>query len=116
MRNEKEVKALGNWIKVQQDVAIVDTDEAYPLYLKELAKLKNNLLNGTANQFSVEVARRCITLDIRRLTGPGLKVRLIGSKYGLAGLPKGPDSPEAGASGFRKFYRELVVARGEVLL
>ena len=81
---------------------MIDPDQAYPAYL---ALLGIDL--DDADQFWVEVARRCFTTDLKALLGTPLHLRIKDSRHWvLATLPVGGGAA-LGASSFRAFYGRI---------
>lgn len=85
----------------------INASKMYPHYLREL--------NLSLDRFSIEVARRCMTEDLYRLTGPGLHIIITNpGRYLLEHLPERPgmtDSAARGSSEFRQFFNQLVALR-----
>ncbi|HYN37892.1 MAG TPA: hypothetical protein VES39_01430 [Rhodospirillales bacterium] len=94
---------LPRWARRGDDGVIeVDPDQAYPVYL---ALLGIDL--DDADQFWAEVARRCLTADLKTLLGTPLAIRIRPSNHWvLAGLPVGGGAA-LGAATFRTFYARI---------
>ena len=92
-------KALPFWAKWRKDGAVVvDGDKAYPHYLEKL--------HMEPSQFSLEVARRCFTEDLKvKLETPMHIVIVPNPKWRLENYLEGqPGGADAGAAGFRTYY------------
>ena len=95
---------LPRWARRGADDMIeVDPDLAYPIYL---ALLGINL--DDVDRFWVEVARRCLTTDLKALLGTPLCVRILAGsgRYALAAVPPGGGAA-LGAATFRTFYARI---------
>jgi hypothetical protein len=93
---------LPRWAKRGDDGMIeVDPDLAYPLYLRLLGV-------QTLDQFWLEVARRCLTADLKALLGTPLAIRILegSGRYALAAVAAG-GGPALGAATFRTFYARI---------
>ena len=91
------------WAGRRKDGAIlVDSDKAYPLYLEKL--------HMEASQFSLEVARRCFTQDLKLWLGSQLHIVIVPglhNRWRLDKYPEGqPGGADAGAAGFRTYYNQ----------
>lgn len=96
--------ALPQWARWAEDgeTVLVDPDQAYPIYLALLG-----IELDDADQFWVEVARRCLTADLKTLLGAPLHLRITDSRrWVLASLPAGGGAA-LGASSFRTFYARI---------
>ncbi len=96
--------ALPQWARWGDDgeTVLVDPDQAYPIYLALLG-----IELDDADQFWVEVARRCLTADLKTLLGAPLHLRITDSRrWVLASLPAGGGAA-LGASSFRTFYARI---------
>lgn len=58
----------------EREVIECDPHACYPAYLDELHALDNTI---TATVYGAELARRCATLDLKALCGPGINVRWV---------------------------------------
>lgn len=96
-------ETLPRWARRDPDGAVsVDPDEAYPVYF---ALLGIDL--DDADQFWTEVARRCLTADLKTLLGAPLHLRIRDSgHWALASLPAGGGAA-LGAASFRTFYGRI---------
>ena len=94
---------LPRWARIDPDGAVsVDPDEAYPVYF---ALLGIDL--DDADQFWTEVARRCMTADLKDLLGAPLHLRIRAATIGrLARLPIGGGAA-LGAASFRTFHGRI---------
>jgi hypothetical protein len=93
---------LPRWAKRDADDMIeVDPDLAYPVYLALLGV-------QALDQFWLEVARRCLTTDLKALLGTPLCVRILAGsgRYALAAVPPGGGAA-FGAATFRTFYARI---------
>lgn len=101
MRPDRKQISLPNWAAWGEDGFVeVDPDVVYPIYLEAL-KVKK------PDRYWLEVARRCFTEDLRRVHGPGLKLRILRRPdWRLDKFPKGAGA-EAGSAEFRRHYRKL---------
>lgn len=61
----------------QREVIECDPHACYPAYLDELHALDNTI---TATVYGAELARRCATLDLKALCGPGINVRWVSKR------------------------------------
>ena len=81
------VENLPDWAKFNkaENMIEVDPDVVYPLYLEKLGWDK-----GILTQNRLECARRCFTEDLLKITGKGLRLRIIRDvKYRLSNFPAG---------------------------
>ena len=94
---------LPRWATRADDGFIeVDPDQAYPVYL---ALLGIDL--DDADQFWAEVARRCMTADLKARCGTPLYLRIKDSRHWLlSALPMGGGAA-LGAATFRTFYARI---------
>jgi hypothetical protein len=95
---------LPRWARRSADGLVeVDPDVAYPVYL---ALLGIDL--DEVDQFWLEVARRCLTTDLKARLGTPLAIRILegSGRYALASLPPGGDAA-LGAATFRTFYARI---------
>ncbi len=94
------VRGLPDWVrKVGKDSYEWDPAVVYPLYLKRLGM--------ETTQYSLEVARRCATQDLRLAHGGPFRQRILRRPHwALANHPPGLGA-EAGAAGFRVYWEAL---------
>lgn len=94
---------LPRWARHADDGFIeVDPDQAYPIYLALLGIDLDDI-----DRFWVEVARRCMTADLKALLGTPLYLRIKDSRHwALATLPIGGGAA-LGAASFRTFYARI---------
>ena len=94
---------LPRWARQAEDGVIeIDPDVAYPVYLALLSIDLDEL-----SQFWLEVARRCLTADLKTLLGTPLYLRFRPSEHWvLARLPAGGGAA-LGAGSFRAFYGRI---------
>jgi hypothetical protein len=101
---------LPNWAAWEGDTTIVvDLDGAYPHYLEALAPQ----LGETITQYALEVARRCLTVDLKAIVKAAdparekaLNLRLIGKQWKLKNFPPG-DGELRGGSEFKRYHDNL---------
>ncbi len=104
---EEQISSLPDFATVEAGRVVVDIDKAYPPILK--------VLGLDVDQYGVEVARRCVTLGLVEIVGPGLRLKLVSSdsKKPLAirnlkeNASYGPDSMNAGARDGVVFFEKL---------
>jgi hypothetical protein len=99
----KRPAVLPRWVRLADDgVFEVDPDIAYPVYLALLGIDLDEL-----DQFWLEVARRCLTADLKTLLGTPLYLRIRPSEHWvLAKFPAG-GAAAMGAGAFRAFYGRI---------
>lgn len=73
--DQSVIDKLPAWASFVDGVIQVDPSQAYPEYLK--------LFEMEPDKYSVEAARRCMTLDLLDITGPGIMIKIMN--------PAGPD-------------------------
>jgi len=112
------IERLPPFATYENGVVIIDPDKAYSAYLEEMGM--------EMNQYSVEVARRCLTLDLLDLAGPGLHIKIANppradgsfasdtwAQINLAPHPEyGEQSAELGRAHGPRIHRELKARRG----
>jgi hypothetical protein len=98
-------KGLPAWAEPQDGKIHIDPDKAYPAYLDKLGVTE-------IDQYWLEVARRCITEDLRQIVDGPIHV-VIDAKDGRWALKHYPEGAgaDAGANGFRKHYNQIKRAR-----
>ncbi len=80
----------------------IDPDVAYPIALE--------LLGMRADQYSLEVARRCLTHALKDALGPPLNIRILPrDRWRLVRHPEGSGQAAAGQE-FRAHYRRVKTA------
>ncbi len=108
--DQQIIDKLPSFATHENGVIVINPDEAYPQYLAELGM--------EPDQYSVEVARRCMTLDLMELAGSGIYLKIIkgSGQFAIKNLPENPKygsySAAMGASHGPRIHKELKAKRG----
>lgn len=107
---------LPAWARIENDAdgeyILVHPDNVYPRYIEDLRGIEGGPV-GAADQYWIEVARRCMTKDLREIIGRPFRLRIARDDNWRLDAHQQGRGPEAGAAEFRRHWNRLNKARRE---